>query len=53
MLSPEDWDGVPPHEPMGGYRLERDGAWTPDGTPDALEDDSRELVTRLLGDGRD
>ncbi len=29
MLSPDDWNGEPPHEPMGAYRLEADMSWSP------------------------
>jgi len=28
LLSPEDWNGNPPHEYMGAYRLENDMSWT-------------------------
>lgn len=47
LLSPDDWNGKPPHEHLGGYRLEADMSWT---TLDKLDvaDDSRELVNRLL-----
>lgn len=30
LLSPEDWDGAPPHEFVGSYRLESDMSWTPE-----------------------
>lgn len=29
MLSPEEWDGKPPHQFVGSYRLENDMSWTP------------------------
>jgi hypothetical protein len=29
MLSPEDWQGRPPNEYLGGFRLESDRSWTP------------------------
>lgn len=29
MLSPEDWNGAPPHELVGAYRLESDASWSP------------------------
>jgi len=29
MLSPEDWEGSPPHPHLGSYRLEADRSWTP------------------------
>ncbi|MGD8862606.1 MAG: DUF2452 domain-containing protein [Myxococcales bacterium] len=29
MLSPDDWNGAPPHEHVGSYRLEADMRWTP------------------------
>jgi hypothetical protein len=29
MLSPEDWNGAPPHEFGGAYRLEGDMSWSP------------------------
>lgn len=28
MLSPRDWNGEPPHESMGAYRLEADMSWS-------------------------
>ena len=47
LLSPEDWNNNPPHDYLGGYRLEADMSWT---ALDKLNvaDDSHELVTRLL-----
>jgi hypothetical protein len=29
MLSPEDWQGRPPNDYLGGFRLESDRSWTP------------------------
>jgi hypothetical protein len=29
MLSPEDWQGNPPNDYLGGFRLESDRSWTP------------------------
>jgi len=51
MLGPDEWGGKPPHPFSGSYRLENDMSWTPEaelGRPD----DSRELVQRLLDDGK-
>jgi hypothetical protein len=48
MLSPDDWNGSPPHQYLGSYRLENDMSWTPAeniGKPD----DTQEVVKRLLG----
>ncbi|MDH5632497.1 MAG: DUF2452 domain-containing protein [Gammaproteobacteria bacterium] len=47
LLSPEDWNGTPPHDYLGSFRLEADMSWTP---LDKLgeSDNSRELVNRLL-----
>ncbi len=47
LLSPEDWKGNPPHEYLGGYRLEADMSWT---ALDKLDvaDDGRELLNQLL-----
>lgn len=47
MLSPDDWNGSPPQEYLGSYRLEADMSWTPLEELDKA-DDSRELVQRLL-----
>lgn len=50
MLSPEDWSNSPPHTFCGSYMLGADQSWTP---VEELgkEDDSRQLVRRLLGEG--
>jgi len=49
MLAPADWRGGAPHSFEGSYRLEADMSWTPlDGEGPAADDDSRELVARLL-----
>lgn len=47
MLSPDDWNGVAPHEYINSYRLEADMSWLPLDRLDE-KDDSRELVNRLL-----
>lgn len=48
MLSPEDWNGKPPHEYQQSYRLEADMSWTPvDKIADA--DYESEIIERLLG----
>lgn len=49
MLSPEDWQGHPPHSFKGSYRLEADMSWTPADTPDE-PDNARELMRSLLED---
>lgn len=48
MLSPDDWQGMPPHSFLGAYRLEADHSWTPAEEMDR-PDESHELVRRLLG----
>jgi hypothetical protein len=48
LLSPEDWDGKPPHEHVGSYRLEADMSWTPAEAIDARDRDQR-AVARLFG----
>lgn len=50
MLTPADWNGNPPHEPMGSYRLEADMSWTP---TEKIEEQEQAAVdvTRLLGEG--
>ena len=50
MLSPDDWDGAPPHPFRGTYRLEADQSWTPleeiEGDPEAPEALLRRLLDR-------
>lgn len=49
MLSPDDWQGQPPNEYVGSYRLEADMSWTDMSKLDDHEgDETRELVKRLL-----
>jgi hypothetical protein len=50
LLSPEDWNGAPPHPHRGSYRLENDMRWTP---LEQIEQRDREraLAARLLGGG--
>ncbi|MGD8795990.1 MAG: DUF2452 domain-containing protein [Thiohalophilus sp.] len=49
MLSPDDWQGQPPNEYLGSYRLEADMSWTDMSKLDDQEgDETRELVKRLL-----
>jgi len=50
MLSPADWNGRPPKPFLGSYRLETDMSWTP-AEQTGQQDDSRQLVQRLLGAG--
>lgn len=47
MLSPDDWQGKPPHDFIGSYRLESDMSWTKLGV-EHQEDDTRSLVEHLL-----
>jgi hypothetical protein len=47
MLSPEDWQEMPPHEFIGSYRLENDMSWRPL-DEDHNDDDARLLVGHLL-----
>jgi len=48
-LSPDDWQGKPPHEFLGSYRLENDMSWT---ASDKLEqiDSVDDLVKQVLQD---
>ena len=48
MLSPDDWHGHPPKPFVGSYRLEADMSWTPADAVGDQQDDSRQLVARLL-----
>lgn len=50
MLSPADWHGEPPHECLGGFRLEPDHSWTPLGRLGEA-DDTGALVQELLALG--
>ncbi len=47
LLSPDDWNGAPPHDHLGGYRLEADMRWTPLGQV-VDRDRERAAVGRLL-----
>ncbi len=47
MLTPEDWNGRPPHTFEGSYRLESDMSWTPAEDFDQT-DDSEAVVRNLL-----
>ncbi len=47
MLSPADWGGEPPHDPVGSYRLEPDYSWTPVERI-ARGDDTRDMINQLL-----
>ena len=48
MLSPDDWGGSPPKPFVGSYRLENDMSWTPAESISEHEDNSRQMVARLL-----
>ncbi len=50
MLSPDDWNGAPPHEFRGTYRLEADSSWTPEDEIEA-RDEKRGVVQKMLGSG--
>ncbi len=50
MLSPEDWNGCPPNEYRGAYRLEANLSWTPTDQIDR-RDESGEWVKHLVSDG--
>jgi hypothetical protein len=50
MLSPDDWNGAPPHAFRGSYRLEADMSWTPDEEIEA-RDAKRGIVKKMLGTG--
>jgi len=47
MLSPADWRGWPPDEPIGSYRLEADWSWTPAGQERSREE-TGDRVRELL-----
>ncbi|MBI4701826.1 MAG: DUF2452 domain-containing protein [Deltaproteobacteria bacterium] len=47
LLSPEDWDGEPPHDFQGSFRLETDMSWTPVGEIGRREE-AADVVAALL-----
>lgn len=47
MLSPEDWNGRPPDEHLGAFRLESDYSWTPESGL-GREDETGAMVQQLL-----
>ncbi len=47
MLSPADWQGSPPHEHVGSYRLEVDQSFTPVEHIEARDRAADELAARL------
>lgn len=51
MLSPEDWNGTPPHPFVGSFRLEGDQSWTRAEDIDAV-DAERARLPPLLGGTR-
>lgn len=51
MLSPDDWNGAPPHVFEGSYRLEADQSWTPLAEVDESAERPEELARRLLAGG--
>jgi hypothetical protein len=52
MLSPEDWQGSPPHPFEGSYRLEADLTFSPMGEgPERERVDARPMIQSLLGQG--
>lgn len=46
MLSPEDWNGSPPHEFGGAYRLEPDMSWSP---ADHAKPATKEMLLAIAG----
>jgi hypothetical protein len=48
MLSPDDWNGAPPHAFRGSFRLEADQSWTPAEQIEGEAARPEELVRRLL-----
>lgn len=51
MLSPEDWNGAPPHPHRGSYRLEADQSWTDANDLEAIDAQRaqmRQLVSKRL-----
>jgi len=49
LLSPDDWQGRPPHPYEGSYRLELDLSWTP--APEIAERDRSRAASRRLLEG--
>ncbi|MCG7864829.1 MAG: hypothetical protein B6D70_13735 [gamma proteobacterium symbiont of Stewartia floridana] len=51
MLSPDDWQGKPPNQFIGSYRLESDRSWTPcQGKTIEEEDNHLKVIHHLLSD---
>ena len=49
MLSPDDWQGRPPNDYLGGFRLESDRSWTPvEKLQQAQEKDPLQALQALL-----
>lgn len=49
MLSPEDWQGKPPNDYLGGFRLESDRSWTPlEKLQQQQENDPLQAIQALL-----
>ncbi|MBV2090678.1 MAG: DUF2452 domain-containing protein [Candidatus Thiodiazotropha sp. (ex Ctena orbiculata)] len=49
MLSPDDWQGKPPNQFIGSYRLESDRSWTPcQGNHNEDEDEHMKVIHQLL-----
>jgi ribosomal protein L37E len=46
LLSPDDWQGQPPHKHEGAYRLESDMSWS--ALHEVTEDDSQPVLKHLL-----
>lgn len=49
MLSPEDWQGEPPHRFIGAYRLEQDMSWTAMDEQDGNEQQHWSELIKLPG----
>jgi hypothetical protein len=50
MLSPDDWNGRPPQEFVGSYRLENDMGWAPAGQAPSSEDPELMQLLALQGE---
>ncbi|MET0081292.1 MAG: DUF2452 domain-containing protein [Candidatus Thiodiazotropha lotti] len=51
MLSPDDWQGKPPNQFIGSYRLESDRSWSPcQGTKKEDTSDHLKAIHQLLSD---
>ena len=50
MLAAAEWGSEPPHTFLGSYQLETDMSWTPVEKLTAMNNETEEIVRRLLND---